>query len=250
MNAATSFLATVGVVALFVAIGVIIALTKESCPFVYSWDGSRFVFDAEPFGGAICEGLKRTELCALDYLAEAGGTYRLLVTNEVNETQYTDQLKLIVVDHPQGTIAVPEFAGGIHAIPAPVSPSRADDRGGRDLMPLIGEKDWKFWQTRESDLEKAAGEGWRDELVFEFPKPAETKTARLIFNGCSTLWGSQMIKKVLENCGAGQLASGDEVTAPASSDRRCSRRWPGASGRSSIGCESGWRRSGAGSPRA
>ncbi len=181
-----------------VAIGLIVLLTKESCPFIYSWDGSGFVFDAEPFGGAICEGLKRTELGALDYLAEADGYLRLLVTNEVDETQYTDLMKLVVVDHPQGTAVVPGFAGDIHAISAPVAPTRASDKAGRDLVLLIGDKDWKFWQTRESDLEKAAGEGWRDELVFEFPKPSGARTVRLVVNGCSTLWGSQMIKRVLE----------------------------------------------------
>jgi hypothetical protein len=198
VDTGTTILATVGLTALVFTGIVVVIFLIASCPFVYSWDGSRFVFDAEPFGGAICEGLKRTELCALDYLTETNGTYRLLLTNEVNETQHTDLLKLVVVDHPQGTTAVPEFAGGIHAISAPVSPSRACDKGGRDLMPLVGEKDWKFWQSRESDFEKAGGKDRRDELVFEFPKPPAAKTARLIVNGCSTLWGSQMVKKFLE----------------------------------------------------
>jgi hypothetical protein len=199
VNAGMTFLATIGVVgAVLAGTIVLIALTKKSCPFIYSWNGSRFVFDAEPYGGAICEGLKRSELCALENIKETHGVYRLMVTNEVNETQYTDELKLVVVDHPRGTAVVPDFSGGIHTVSAPISLLRAFDKSGRDLMSYIGARDWIFWQTRESDLEAAAGEGWRDELVFEFPKPAGARKARLVFNGCNTLWGSEMIQKVLE----------------------------------------------------
>jgi hypothetical protein len=38
----------------------------------------------------------------------------------------------------------------------------------------------------------------RHHLTFEFPKPPEAKTAKLIFNGGTALWGSEMIRKMLE----------------------------------------------------
>ena len=61
-----STLRTVGLVAGIVAgaiavAAVVVAATKESCPFVYSWNGEKYIFDAEPYGGAISRGLERDD---------------------------------------------------------------------------------------------------------------------------------------------------------------------------------------------
>ena len=61
---------TVGTLALIV--GVAVAL-KQSCPFVYSWDGTRYVFDAEPYGGAISRGLEKDDFSRLEHLRAQDG---------------------------------------------------------------------------------------------------------------------------------------------------------------------------------
>jgi len=194
-----TFLATIGGVGLAVgAIVAIIALTKESCPFIYSFNGERYVFDAEPFGGAICEGLKRTEWCALEELKEVDGRYNILITNEVDETQYTDEVKLVIVDHAPGARIVSDALGKMHTVSNPLPPRRAFDGKGRDLLPAVGANDWKYWLNRTAEISRDTAGPPKEELVFEFPKPEGAKTARLIFNGCTTLWGSHMIKKLLE----------------------------------------------------
>src|ERR1700735_5051910 len=99
---------TVGTLALIV--GIAIAL-KQSCPFVYSWDGAQYVFDAEPYGGAISRGLEKDDFSQLEHLREQNGLYRLKVTNEVDETQFTNLTELWVVDHAAGT-RVAAVAGG------------------------------------------------------------------------------------------------------------------------------------------
>ena len=194
-----TFLATLGGVGLALGtVMVIIALTKESCPFIYSFNGERYVFDAEPFGGAICEGLKRTEWCALEEIKEIDGKYNILVTNEVDETQYTDELKLVVVDHAPEARVVSDALGRMHTVSNPLPPRRAFDGRGRDILPSVGTNDWKFWLNRTAEISPNATSPTKEELFFEFPKPEGAKTARLIFNGCTTLWGSQMIKKLLD----------------------------------------------------
>jgi len=169
-----------------------------SCPFIYSFDGEKYMFDAEPYGGAICQGLKRTEWCELENLKEINGQYRILVINELDETQYTDELKLVVVDHPKGVKVVPDASGKIHTISQPMIPIQAYDQKGRDIMPSISENDWKFWVARTEEKNPERNEDLRDELIFEFHKPEGATKAKLLFNGCNTLWGSQALKRYLD----------------------------------------------------
>ncbi len=198
VNAAGTFLATLGGIALVVGVvGLIIALTKESCPFIYSYDGSGYVFDAEPYGAATSRGMKRTEWCGLEHLRPVDGQYRLRLTNEVDETQHTDELKLVVVDHPRGLRVAPDMDGVFHTISDPMPPLSARDQSGRDLRSYVGQDDWIFWQSRVDDKDPDRTEDLRDELTFEFPRPAGTDRVKLVFNGSNTLWASQMLKRFL-----------------------------------------------------
>ena len=75
------------VILISLVVGGLIALLKESCPFIYSFDGEKYIFDAEPYGGATCEGRKRTEWCGLENLSEVNGQYKIKVTNELGNTK-------------------------------------------------------------------------------------------------------------------------------------------------------------------
>jgi hypothetical protein len=192
------FLVTLGVAAAaFAAILAIALATKESCPFVYSYDGSTYMLDGEPYGGATSPGLKRTDWGGLKYLKEVGGEYRFKVTNEVDETQYTDELKLVVVDHPRGVSVVADELGVVHSVTAPVPPARAVDTRGRDIRSYVNEDDWVYWRSAERDMDPESASGTKETLVFEFPKPAGAKRAKFVFDGGNTLWASQMVKGFL-----------------------------------------------------
>lgn len=194
-----TFLATIGTIGLLIGGSVLLILAlKESCPFVYSYDGEKFVFDAEPYGGSICKVLERTEWCGLEYLKEINGQYRIMVANEVDETQYTDEIKLVVVDHPEGTRVIPDTAGGIHTVSNPIIPSLAYDSKGRDISHYVSEKDWIFWTSRVEGKNPQKKEDLKDELIFEFSKPKDAAKARLVFNGCNTLFGSYAVKLFLD----------------------------------------------------
>ena len=132
-----------------------------SCPFLYSWDGSRYVFVTDVLG-ATPLGLPVDEECfvAPDHdelvrmtsrqLAPADGEYRLQITEELRETTYLDRAQLWVVDHaidvevhPEERFCFPPFPPQrIHAMRDLRPLARAVDQEGRDWTgPLAAQDD-------------------------------------------------------------------------------------------------------------
>jgi len=171
----------------------IVAATKQSCPFVYSWDGTQFVFDAEPYGGAITRGLEKDDYSQLEHLREQDGLYRLRITNEVDETQFTNLTELWVVDHPSGTRVVPDIQGKLHTLAVPQAPLSARDNAGHDLLPWLRATDHLIWEPPAVPNGKLQGD-----IVMTFPKPAGATQVKLVANAATGLWGSYMIKKMVE----------------------------------------------------
>ncbi len=199
-------LAVLGVAAVVAVIGMIAALNKlenmESCPFIYSWDGEEYVLDAEPFGAAASEGLKRTDWAEMTNLREADGKYRVRLANEQDETQYMDELKLVVVDHSPGIIVAPDLAGRVHTFSDPQPPIAAVDQAGRDILAFVAKNDPSFWLSPLEDRGPDGDGDFRDELTFEFPKPEGAKRAKLLTNLWTTQWGALSTRKFLELFGS------------------------------------------------
>ncbi len=186
---------TIGViVGVFGVLVAIVAATKQSCPFIYSWDGTKYVFDAEPYGGAITRGLERDDDTVLDRLQPDRGVYRLLLTNEVDETQYTNHLSLRVVDHAPGVRIVPGADGSLYTVARPLPPLSARTADGRDLTRWLEATDERIFEPEP--VLGPSGET-RDEIVLTFPKPHGARHARLVVNAGTALFGSFMIKESL-----------------------------------------------------
>lgn len=196
-NAAGSILATMGVlVGAILIMGIIAMATKESCPFVYSYDGNNYVFDAEPLGGATTKGLERTELSKLEHLKPVNNKYKLLIKNEVPETQYLNKMSLLAVDHPPNTKVYPDLNCNLHVVKMPEKFTKAKDEFGNDLTDFVKDEDDIFWQTHLPFDTSKIKDDYRHQLIFTFPKPLDIKSAKLIINAGTSLWGSQMIREM------------------------------------------------------
>lgn len=197
LSTGQTILATVGVTTVAL-VGLAVLSIPFSCPYVYSFDGERYVFDAEPLGGSVCRGMERTDHSRLEHIRHIEGEYRLLVSNETDETQYIDQIKLVVADHPRGSRVVPGFDGSLHVVQNPSVPKRAVDENGNDLGKFLANQDGIAWQS-DFPGDGSYREGpIRHELEFEFSIPEGTTEGKLVVNAGTALWGSNMIKEMLQ----------------------------------------------------
>ncbi|HEV2199289.1 MAG TPA: hypothetical protein VGR73_05680 [Bryobacteraceae bacterium] len=174
--------------------------TTGGCPFLYSWDGHQFVFDAELFGGAVARGMQRDDYSELPHLQTQHGIYRVLLADELEETDYTDRLELWTVDHPAGSSVGIDDSGNIYSLRAPQPPLSARDENGADLLPWLGATDRRIWEP----LPAEAPDGQlRHEIVLTFPKPAGTASTKLLVHAGTGEWGLRMFNSLFELYGQG-----------------------------------------------
>ncbi len=190
----------VTVVAILAGILVIfaIAVASSSCPFIYSYNGEKYIFDAEPYGGSVAEGLKKTDYSRLEELKAADGKYKLLMMNVTDETQYTDEVKLLVIDHPLNTEVAPDISGKFSVFEKAFPPLSVTDENGKDVTIFFKSRDNTQWQT---DLPKDTlygNKNLKHDLLIKFPKPKDAVKVKLLINAGTAQWGEFMIKRMLE----------------------------------------------------
>ena len=91
-------------------------------------------------------------------------------------------------------------AGKVHTVQSTQSADRAVDETGRDLLPWLRAKDRLIW---EAEPEKNPSARVRQEIHLTFAKPMRAERAKLVVNAGTSLWGSYMIKALLELRGNG-----------------------------------------------
>ncbi len=146
-------------------------ILKGSCPFLYAWDGAAFRFVTDvmwrsalgmPLGimasGGGTDIASAPPHASREYmrvpgraLAPRDGRYVLQLTEELWETAYLDQAKLLVVDHPDSVDVyvdegfVPPAPGPaalrLYAVSRPRPPVAATDERGTDWLPALRARD-------------------------------------------------------------------------------------------------------------
>jgi len=203
-DAGSTILATIGIIAglaLLTFIGSLIYFAAHpirSCPYIYSFDGAKFVLDAEPLGGAVCEGLERTDVSRLENLVNADGKFRIIVKNVNDEQQRIDLLKFINVKHSRDEYTAQRYDRKFFKYKNPVSPLSVINEDGKDITKFFERNDNVKWQNElpMDTLRKSISS--KETITLKFPKPKNAKNAMLLINGGASYFGSSMIKEMLD----------------------------------------------------
>ncbi len=178
---------------------------KGSCPFLYTWNGTEYVFvkdmmwrsalgmplgimggkKAYAFANASEEYLKIPG----ELLQEKNGKYSIQMTEELWETIYADEIKLIAVDHPaEAEIYVDEkFTAPpypelkVYKVNNHQTPVTVVDGKGKNLKEFINKKDHIYISNFKR--EKYQGITEMKDLIMDLGDVQDTKNLHLFLNG-------------------------------------------------------------------
>lgn len=170
--------------ALMAAILLMLLLTGNSCPFIYTWNGTEFEFAGEIYSGAVYEPLERNDYLLLSNLAAEDGEYLLQITNELEEIQHTNLLELLVFDHPDDEKVLVDKYGSAHLLGETLKPLSAKSSTGLDILPLVESRDDHIWVGQDPMKNPPLLEGI--ELSFEIPEGIET--VELLLEAKNSYW--------------------------------------------------------------
>lgn len=195
-TAASYVFGAIGITAgVFVIVGVIALLTKSSCPYVYVNDGGGYVFEGETFGGAIAPNLERDDYMPLPDIQTTGNPYKIRISNELLEKQYTDVAELMVVNHPKNQKVLLDKNGQPQSITNTVNPISATSSNGNNLLSVLQKKDANVFFFNDQNYSQ-------NSITLKFKKPINTTTGKLVLNGKNTLWFDYLFGEFIGKFGA------------------------------------------------
>jgi tetratricopeptide (TPR) repeat protein len=137
----------------------------SSCPVLFAWDGTRYKFISDVIGAAVIgHWVSPTatnendpdEWIKMDGndLKARNGLFSLRFGEPMEEINYIDQVRLVAVDHPEGTEVYPDekflseapFASGKTVVVSPSAhlPAGAWDDQGRDVLAVLAKRDHQY----------------------------------------------------------------------------------------------------------
>ena len=188
-----------GSVVLAGIVGWFVFLSFASCPYIYSFDGHDYQLDAEPLAGSITKSLERTDYIRLEHLQPFNGFYQIRQSNELKEIHYTDQVSLLIANHPAGSILIPDSEGKLFALQSPAPPRQAILADGTDITPLVAAADNRTWQKDFDFLQASTSDQpLVDEISLEFPRPPGADNLYLWVRGRNTPLSSFLLWQYLK----------------------------------------------------
>jgi tetratricopeptide (TPR) repeat protein len=169
----------------------------SSCPYLFTWNGTRFEFVTDFMGGGEMGGwagpgawnhpdpdeyvrIRAGQLEARD------GRYELRMTNELEEALFVDRLQLVAIDHPGNVDVYPNeglrqrrspFA--LHRVSGARPPVSARDDHGHDVLAQVTALDRRY----PDDFRRLPVRGYAESHALELDLGANAGAAVLLLTG-------------------------------------------------------------------
>jgi hypothetical protein len=143
----------------------LLAQAKEntgSCPFLYTFNGEKYVFVTDMFNRGMLSlsvrSMQPEDFAKIeeDQLPQTDGLYKLQITQEYDEISYLDKVTLITVDHPSNVDVFPSLLkelGKIYTVSKDLAtPISASDANGNDVLKQISARDGQFTIAEQYEL--------------------------------------------------------------------------------------------------
>lgn len=178
----------------------------SSCPYVFAWDGERYVLEAEPFGVGLGKALELTTVHLLPSARAENGIVRLRLTNERRETHYVNSIRLLAIETGRtgGAVAVLDGEGVAWPVVDPRPASAASDGSGREILPSLASVDGAVWESDAPSISSASG--YVDVLDLTFTRPPRSIAGSLILTGINTTLSTSMFGYLCRIAGDQALA--------------------------------------------
>ena len=168
----------------------------SSCPFLYTWNGTRFEFLSDFLGGGEMGYLHAPGIRNVpdpdEYMRIPGrslvprdGRLELRITNELEETTFIDRLQLLAITHPadvevfpaEGLKSPPFAPFGLYVAPGLRPLARALDARGNDVLQALQHVDRRY--ADGFAVESIRGYAKPHALTLDLGEPAEPENSGL-----------------------------------------------------------------------
>lgn len=186
------------VIGVLVVILIIVALTKSSCPFVYSKNGEEFVFTGELYPGILTPNQQLDDYLLLPHLKNVNNEYSIKITNELKEIQYTDFVQLLEIDHPFNVKVLLDKNGNPQTFSNIIRPNNVlVDNLKIDNSPALIKDDHSYLFNSEIN-----GSSSLRNIEMEFNRPETSMSAKLFLTLKNSMWLDYVFGKFNQQFGS------------------------------------------------
>jgi hypothetical protein len=174
----------------------------SSCPYIYSWNGDRFILDGEAFGIAFGKSLELSTSSVLTSLKNDNDILKIKIANERPETHHINKIELMGVEaEMNATVHLDKF-NNAWCTYNPIIPMAAKDNTGKDILEKVRYVDNEYWES--NNIPTVTSSNFDDIIEFNFIN--HQKDASLIITAINTEFSQVVFKNVFDFLGDQSLA--------------------------------------------